>query len=44
MTKRAGSHHINGFGGTVEIPAIDVSSIERNVIGNYPCSLRRHRS
>jgi NAD+-dependent secondary alcohol dehydrogenase Adh1 len=34
MTKRAGSHYIIGYGGTVEIPAIDVISTERNVIGN----------
>lgn len=34
MTKRAGSHFIIGYGGTVEIPAIDVISTERNVIGN----------
>jgi NAD+-dependent secondary alcohol dehydrogenase Adh1 len=34
MTRRAGSHYIIGYGGTVEIPAIDVISTERNVIGN----------
>ena len=34
LTKRAGSHYIIGYGGTVEIPAIDVISTERNVIGN----------
>ncbi|HEU4542799.1 MAG TPA: NAD(P)-dependent alcohol dehydrogenase [Jiangellaceae bacterium] len=34
MTKRAGSHYIIGYGGTLEIPAIDVISTERNVIGN----------
>jgi NAD+-dependent secondary alcohol dehydrogenase Adh1 len=34
MTRRAGSHYIIGYGGTVEIPAIDVISTERNVVGN----------
>src|SRR5215203_7123423 len=29
-----GSHHIIGYGGTVEIPTIDIISTERNVIGN----------
>jgi NAD+-dependent secondary alcohol dehydrogenase Adh1 len=34
MTRRAGSDFVNGYGGTVEVPAIDVISTERNVIGN----------
>jgi NAD+-dependent secondary alcohol dehydrogenase Adh1 len=34
MTRRAGSDFVIGYGGTVEIPAIDVISTERNVIGN----------
>ena len=34
MTGRAGSHYIIGYGGTVEIPTIDIISTERNVIGN----------
>ncbi len=34
LTRRAGSHFIIGYGGTIEIPAIDVISTERNVIGN----------
>jgi NAD+-dependent secondary alcohol dehydrogenase Adh1 len=34
MTRRAGSHFVIGYGGTMEIPAIDVISTERNVIGN----------
>lgn len=34
MTRRAGSDFIIGYGGTVSIPAIDVISTERNVIGN----------
>ncbi|UER53656.1 NAD(P)-dependent alcohol dehydrogenase [Kineosporiaceae bacterium SCSIO 59966] len=34
MTRRAGSHYVIGYGGTVEIPTIDVISTERNVIGN----------
>jgi NAD+-dependent secondary alcohol dehydrogenase Adh1 len=34
MTRRAGSDFVIGYGGTVHIPAIDVISTERNVIGN----------
>ncbi len=34
MTRQAGSHFVIGYGGTVEIPAIDIISTERNVIGN----------
>jgi NAD+-dependent secondary alcohol dehydrogenase Adh1 len=34
MTGRAGSDFVIGYGGTVDIPAIDVISTERNVIGN----------
>lgn len=34
MTRRAGSDFVIGYGGTVKIPAIDVISTERNVIGN----------
>ncbi len=34
MTRRAGSDFVIGYGGTVNIPAIDVISTERNVIGN----------
>jgi len=34
MTGRAGSHYIIGYGGTVEIPTIDIISSERNIIGN----------
>jgi NAD+-dependent secondary alcohol dehydrogenase Adh1 len=34
MTRRAGSHFIIGYGGTVEVPTIDIISTERNVIGN----------
>jgi NAD+-dependent secondary alcohol dehydrogenase Adh1 len=34
MTRRAGSDFVIGYGGTVSIPAIDVISTERNVIGN----------
>jgi NAD+-dependent secondary alcohol dehydrogenase Adh1 len=34
ITARAGSHFIIGYGGTIEIPAIDVISTERNIIGN----------
>jgi len=34
ITKRAGSHFIIGYGGTVEGPTIDIISTERNIIGN----------
>jgi NAD+-dependent secondary alcohol dehydrogenase Adh1 len=34
MTRRAGSDFVIGYGGTVDIPAIDVISTERNVVGN----------
>jgi NAD+-dependent secondary alcohol dehydrogenase Adh1 len=34
MTRRAGSQFVIGYGGTIEVDAIDVISTERNVIGN----------
>ena len=34
MTRRAGSHFVIGYGGTVAVPALDVIATERNVIGN----------
>lgn len=34
MTRRAGSDFVIGYGGTVDVPTIDVISTERNVIGN----------
>jgi NAD+-dependent secondary alcohol dehydrogenase Adh1 len=34
MTRQAGSHFVIGYGGTVEVPTIDIISTERNVIGN----------
>jgi NAD+-dependent secondary alcohol dehydrogenase Adh1 len=34
MTHRAGSDFVIGYGGTVDIPTIDVISTERNVVGN----------
>jgi NAD+-dependent secondary alcohol dehydrogenase Adh1 len=34
MTRRAGSDYVIGYGGTITIPAIDVISTERNVVGN----------
>jgi NAD+-dependent secondary alcohol dehydrogenase Adh1 len=34
MTRRAGSHYVVGYGGTVQVPTIDIISTERNVIGN----------
>jgi NAD+-dependent secondary alcohol dehydrogenase Adh1 len=34
MTRRAGSYFVIGYGGTVEIPTLDIISTERNIIGN----------
>jgi len=34
ITARAGSHYIIGYGGTIEVPTIDVISTERNIVGN----------
>jgi NAD+-dependent secondary alcohol dehydrogenase Adh1 len=34
MTRRAGSHFVIGYGGTVQVPTIEIISTERNVIGN----------
>lgn len=34
MTRRAGSHFVIGYGGTLDIATIDVISTERNIIGN----------
>jgi NAD+-dependent secondary alcohol dehydrogenase Adh1 len=34
MTRRAGSHFVIGYGGTIEVPAIDIISTERSVVGN----------
>jgi NAD+-dependent secondary alcohol dehydrogenase Adh1 len=34
MTRRAGSDYVIGYGGTIEVPAIDVISTERNIVGN----------
>jgi NAD+-dependent secondary alcohol dehydrogenase Adh1 len=34
MTGRAGSYFVIGYGGTVQIPTLDIISTERNIIGN----------
>jgi NAD+-dependent secondary alcohol dehydrogenase Adh1 len=34
MTGRAGSYFVIGYGGTVQIPALDIISTERNIVGN----------
>ena len=34
MTRRAGSYFVIGYGGTVDIPTIDLISTERNIVGN----------
>jgi len=34
MTREAGSYFVIGYGGTLEIPTLDIISTERNVIGN----------
>jgi NAD+-dependent secondary alcohol dehydrogenase Adh1 len=36
MTRRAGSDFVIGYGGTVDIPTIDVISTERNVTTSAP--------
>jgi NAD+-dependent secondary alcohol dehydrogenase Adh1 len=34
MTAAAGSYFVIGYGGTVEIPTLDIISTERNIVGN----------
>lgn len=34
MTARAGSYYVIGYGGTVNIPTLDIISTERNIVGN----------
>jgi NAD+-dependent secondary alcohol dehydrogenase Adh1 len=34
MTRNAGSYYIIGYGGTIQIPAIDMIFSEKNIIGN----------
>ena len=34
MTRRAGSYFVIGYGGTIDIPTIDLISTERNIVGN----------
>jgi NAD+-dependent secondary alcohol dehydrogenase Adh1 len=34
MTRRAGSHYIIGYGGTLNVPTLDIIGTERNIIGN----------
>jgi NAD+-dependent secondary alcohol dehydrogenase Adh1 len=34
MTRRNGSQYVIGYGGTLDIPTIDIISTERNIIGN----------
>ena len=34
MTKRAGSHFVIGYGGSVEVATLDIISTERNIVGN----------
>ena len=34
LTRRAGSHFIIGYGGTLHVSTIDVISTERNIVGN----------
>lgn len=34
MTRRAGSHFVVGYGGTIDVATIDIISTERNIIGN----------
>ncbi|HXO24994.1 MAG TPA: zinc-binding dehydrogenase, partial [Streptosporangiaceae bacterium] len=34
MTREAGSYYVIGYGGTLEIPTLDIISTERNIVGN----------
>ncbi|MEV0718616.1 zinc-binding dehydrogenase, partial [Asanoa sp. NPDC050611] len=34
MTAPAGSYFVIGYGGTLQIPTLDIISTERNIIGN----------
>lgn len=34
MTRQDGVHHIVGYGGTLDAPAIDIISTERSFVGN----------
>jgi len=34
MPRRAGSYYVIGYGGTLNIPTLDIISTERNIIGN----------
>src|ERR1700688_1026573 len=34
MTREAGSYYVIGYGGTLNIPTLDIISTERNIIGN----------
>jgi len=34
MTGRAGSYFVIGYGGTIQIPTLDIISTERNIVGN----------
>jgi NAD+-dependent secondary alcohol dehydrogenase Adh1 len=34
MTRAGGSYYVIGYGGTLEVPTLDVISTERNIVGN----------
>ena len=34
MTRPAGSYFVIGYGGTLDIPTLDIISTERNIVGN----------
>ena len=34
MTREGGSHYVIGYGGTIEVPTIDIISTERSIVGN----------
>jgi NAD+-dependent secondary alcohol dehydrogenase Adh1 len=34
MTRRAGSDYVIGYGGTAQVPTLDIISTERNIVGN----------
>jgi NAD+-dependent secondary alcohol dehydrogenase Adh1 len=40
MTRAPGSDYVIGYGGTLEVPTIDLITTERNIIGNLVGSYR----
>ncbi len=34
MTRPGGSYYVIGYGGTLDVPTLDIISTERNIVGN----------